>query len=188
MEILVNSTSTALWHDIIHDAEKSCAIALQEELESYLVFLLMRYINRPELIKQVFALEFLKGAQGTSAKQHLVLQDVGDKCLLFAGLYPKAAEKRLVRVSYFVNIGQAAYGAISRKHDDLYELLGKQFVPLMDVLQSIRHYSKEYPDLLPLEAYELWNDTGSQRALNVLKQYTEATPVTMDIKELPFFK
>jgi hypothetical protein len=182
MQILVNSTSTALWYDIIHDAETNCAVSLKEDLESYLVFLLMRYTNKPELMKQVIATEFMRGMNAKAAQRSVALQDVGDKCLLFAGLYPSLADKRLVRVSYFVNLGQSAYTAISRKSDDLYESLGKQFVNLMDILQSIRCYTHQYPDLLPLQAYELWNDTGSQRALNALRQYTQAMPLLLDTK------
>ena len=181
MNILTNSTSTALWHEIIHEAESTCRITLEEDIESYLVFLLMRYTNKPELLKQIIALEFLEGINAKPAKQRLTLQEVGDKCLLFAGLYPNMADKRLVKISYFVNLGQACYVRISQKNDDLYEGLGKQFVSLMDVLQSIR----QYPDLLPLQAYELWSDTGSHRALSILRQYTqsaEGIPVLIDPK------
>lgn len=174
MSILTSSTSTALWHQVIIEAEKSCEVALKEDLESYLVFLLMRYTNKPELIKQVIALEFLQGVNQPSGKRFLTLQDVGDKCLLLAGLYPFMAEKRLVKINYFVNLGQSAYVQISQKSNDLYESLGRQFVCLMDVLQSIRNYTKKYPDLLPLQAYELWHETGSRRALSVLEQYTSA--------------
>jgi hypothetical protein len=172
MNILTNSTPTALWHDIIHQAEASCAIALKEEIEAYLVFLLMRYTNKPELIKQIAALDFLTGLNAMPAQQRLTLQEVGDKCLLFAGLYPNIASKRLVKISYFVNLGQSAYVKISNETNDLYEILSKDFVSLMDILQSIRQYSNAYPDLLPLQAYELWNDTGSHRALSILRQYT----------------
>lgn len=142
----------------------------------------MRYTNKPEVIKKILALEFLQGVDLTPAKRTLALQEVGDKCLLFAGLYPNIAAKRLVRISYFVNMGQAAYVRISKKSNDLYELLSTQFVSLMDVLQSIRLYSKKYPDLLPIQAYELWNDTGSRRALSILRQYTcnqESIPVLL---------
>lgn len=172
MSIVTNVTTTALWHQVVHEAEESCSVTLNEELESYLVFLLMRYIDKPEFVKHVIASEFLQSLELDSIQQEVALREVGDKCLLFAGLYPSIAKKRLVRVSYFVNLGQAAYFRISRKSNDLYEGLSHQFVALMDILQSIRHYSKQYPDLLPLEAYELWNDTGSQRALAILKQYT----------------
>jgi len=185
MNILTNSTSTALWHEIIHEAEATCRITLKEDIESYLVFLLMRYMNKPEFLKQIIALEFLEGVNSKSAKQRLTLQEVGDKCLLFAGLYPKIADKKLVKISYFVNLGQACYVQISEKSNDLYEGLGRQFVSLMDVLQSIRQYTKHCPDLLPIQAYELWSDTGSHRALSILKQYTQHSqgiPVLIDLK------
>ena len=179
MTILTSTTSTALWYGIVHDAEESCAIALKEDIESYLVFLLMRYTNQPELAKQVIATEFLQATKFAAAKQELVMKGVGDKCLLFAGLYPNLAEKRMVKISYFVNVGQAAYTAISRKSNDLYELLSREFVQLMDVLQAIRQYTKHHPDLLPFQAYDLWNETGSQRALSVLRQFTQGIPIAI---------
>jgi len=189
MSIVTNVTPTALWHEIVHEAEQSCSVTLKEDIESYLVFLLMRYINKPEFVKQIIASEFLQSMELTPAKREVALQEVGDKCLLFAGLFPSIAESRLVRLSYFVKIGQAAYVRISKKSNDLYDHLGRQFVPLMDILQSIRQYTKKCPDLLPLQAYELWNDTGSQRALTMLKQYTsssQAVPVLMEVKDSLF--
>lgn len=175
MELLMHSTSTALWHDIIHHAEETCAINLNEELESYLVFLLIRYIDKPELIKQIIATQFLTAIQSGPAKREQTLRAVGDQCLLFTGLFPRMAEKRLLKLSYFVQMGQAAYIGLSMKQNDLYGALAEQFVSLMDILQSIRQYNN-CPDLLPLQAFEQWHDTGSQRALKVLKQYTDAIP------------
>ncbi len=184
MNILVNSTSVASWYEIIHEAEVSCATVLNEELEAYLVFLLMRYLTKPEIAKQVIAEEFMAGLQLTTSQRELVLRGVGDKCLLFSGLFPKMAESRLVKISYFVNIGQSAYGTLAKTHHDLYGSLAKEFVTLMDVLQSIRHHTSEFPDLLPLQAYDLWNETGSRRALSILKQYTHAMPVSTKTCEI----
>lgn len=186
MSIVTQVTSTALWHEIVHEAEQSCAILLKEEIESYLVFLLMRYIDKPEFVKQIVALDFLQGMDLTPARREGALRDVGDKCLLFAGLFPSIATTRLVRLSYFVKMGQTSYFRISRKSNDLYDHLSNQFVMMMDVLQSIRQYSAKCPDLLPLQAYELWNDTGSPRALAMLKQYTshpEAIPLGIKTKD-----
>lgn len=177
MNILVNSTSVISWYEIIHEAETKCAIVLSEEIESYLVFLLMRYLAKPEVVKRVMAKEFMAGLQLTSLPRELALQKVGDECLLFSGLFPKMAESRLVKISYFVNIGQSAYGTIAKTRYDLYGILAKQFVTLMDVLQSVRQSKPEFPDLLPIDAYDLWNETGSQRAMSILKQYTRAMPV-----------
>lgn len=180
MKLLVNSTPIALWHDIIHEAEAACTISLKEEVEAYLVFLLARYVNKPGFVKEIIAYEFMRGLKSGRSQQHSQMQDVGDKCLLFSGLFPHIADKKLVKISYFVNIGQAAYSTISKQSTDLYGMLAGQFVTLMDVLQSIRNYSDKITDLLPLEAYELWNDVSSQRALKVLQQHTGGTPMTID--------
>jgi hypothetical protein len=182
MKLLTSVTPMALWHEIIHDAEATCAITLKQELESYLVLLLMRHIQHPEIAKKIIATELLQAIQTTSTKRQLILQEVGDTCLIFSGLFPKMAEKRLVKISYFVNIGRSAYAHISRKNNDLYSLLAEQFVPLMDVLQSIRQYTQDIPDLLPFQAYDLWNETGSKRAFSALKQYTQGVPIRLSNK------
>lgn len=111
------------------------------------------------------------------------MQEVGDKCLLFSGLFPNITTKRHVKIGYFVNLGQAAYGVISKTKNDIYSALSEQFIPLMDVLQTIRRYSVEHPDLLPMQAYELWNETGSQRAFSILKQYSGASPIRLPDKD-----
>lgn len=170
-------TPTALWFDIIHEAETNCRTRLNEELEAYLVFLLSRYMTKPDVIKDIIASKFLDGLQLLPRAREKVMQEVGDECLIFSGLFPHIAAKRLVKVSYFIRLGQAAYDVISKKHNDVYHLLAREFVPLMDVLQSIRCYSRQSVDLMPLEAYELWNESGSQRAFKVLSQYSQGVPV-----------
>jgi hypothetical protein len=179
MRLLLGSTPTALWQGIIHEAEMQCTIKLREEIESYLVFLLMRYMDKPQLLHHIMATEFMGALQENRRKQQILFQEVGDKCLLFSGLFPQIAEKRFVKISYFVEMGQSAYFTLSKKSNDLYGMLSKQFVPLMDILQSIRS-SENFTDLMPLEAYELWNDTGSQRAFYRLKTYTQAIPKKID--------
>jgi hypothetical protein len=177
MKLLVGSTPIALWHDIIHEAEAACTVSLKEEVEAYLVYLLVRYVDKPEMVKQVIASEFMEGLKYSPHKRAQAMQDVGDKCLLFSGLFPQMAEKRLVKISYFVNIGQSAYETLSKTHTDVYGLLARQFVSLMDILQAIRRYSKEISDLLPMQAYDLWNEAGSQRAFQLLKERGQAIPV-----------
>jgi hypothetical protein len=177
--LLPHPDTLALWRKIIHEAEAVCSIALTDNLESHLAHLLFRYTNKPELAKQILALEFLNSVDLPPHQREVALQEVGDKCLLVSGLFPKLAEKRHVKIGYFVNLGRTAYSTVSRNGDDLYDALSRHFVPMMDTLQSIRQYSSEFPDLLPLDAYELWHETGSQRALKTLQIYTRATPVSM---------
>ena len=181
MKLLLQATPLALWYETIHEAQKASAIFLEEEVESYLVFLMMRYTARPDVIQQIIASTFLKGLEMRFKQRETHLQEVGDVCLLLSGLFPAVAQKRLVNISYFVNIGQSAYGSISQSTNDLYSLLAHQFVSLMDVLQSMRCYSEKHPDLLPLEAYELWSETGSKRAFSLIKEYTNFVPLERSV-------
>jgi hypothetical protein len=139
----------------------------------------MRFAGRPDLARRVMALEFLE-AQRHGVKQIDRLRDVGDQCLLFSGLFPQVAERRLVRVSYFVGIGRSAYDQLAvlldRKRDELYGRLADAFVAVMDVLQAMRGLAGE-PVLQPLAAAELWADTGSRRAYHEILANSDGLPV-----------
>lgn len=177
MNVLTHSNSLVLWEEVISDAEKECSVKLERALEAYLASLLHRYTDKPALVKAILATSFLEAMQQQSHQRQHSLQQVGDQCLLLTGLFPKIADKRHVKIRYFVDLGRAAYTAISTASaNDLYHSLAIKFVLLMDILQSIRHYN----DLLPLEAYEQWQELGSQRAFKILQSYTSGTPFKTD--------
>ena len=104
------------------------------------------------------ALKFLEGLKNPQNQRGLALQNVGDQCLLITGLFPALAEKRLVKIRYYVELGQSSYEVISRKNNDIFSLLSKQFVLLMDVLQSFRPCTAE---TLPTALYPIWDETGN---------------------------
>lgn len=173
MSVLANENIVTLWKEAIRSAEERCLISLEQRIETYLISLLNRYTNQPELVKQIFAITFLEGVKHQPQQRLTSLQVVGDQCLLFAGLFPQQANKRLVTIKYFVDLGRTSYATISAQTNDLFASLATQFVILMDVLQAINSQST----LLPLEAYEQWELVGSQRALKTLKSYTSGFPM-----------
>jgi hypothetical protein len=173
MDLITANSSPILWHDLIKQAEDKCAITLKSELESYLVSLLMRYTAHQGPISTIFATAFLESIKLQPHERQMALQQIGDQCLLFTGLFPKLAEKRHVKISYFVEIGRTAYSANSFQINDLFNSLSQQFVKLMDVLQPTRSSSDL---LLPIEAYEQWVNLGSKRALRILQTYTKVIP------------
>jgi hypothetical protein len=179
-QLILEPTSTAQWQALVSEAAASCECRLDETIESYLVFLLMRFTARPELANRVLALEYLQGVTASGTLQVEKLRDVGDQCLLYSGLYPRQAERRLVRVSYFVGLGRAAYGQLAERlrhaTADMYAGLAEAFVVMMDVLQAMRAFGTGSPTT-PLEALELWKDTRSERALKILQAATEAWPL-----------
>ena len=173
MPLMTRETSIALWQDVIVYAEGRCAVKLTPELEHYLIVLLSRYMDRPDIAQQVFATAFLDALHKQRQQRLITLQNVGDQCLLMAGLFPQVANKKRVNITYFVDLGRSAYANISNASHDLYWSLAYQFVAMMDVLQSIKKES----DLLPLDAYHQWDELGSKRAWQVLQQYTNGLPI-----------
>lgn len=170
------STSTTQWRDLVAEASRSCQISLHEDIESYLVFLLMRFTDSPEMASKVMALEFLHSINRYGTQKSQALRDVGDQCLLYSGLFPGRAQRRRVRVSYYVNIGKSAYLSLSEytrnSDNNLFAVLAKEFVTLMDILQTMREVNNQTVVLDPIQAEELWTDTGSTHALRTLKTYT----------------
>ncbi len=141
MKILTEATPLALWHEAVQEAQLDCQIALKEDVQAYLVYLLMRNTTNPKLAHEVMASRFLEGISRSRHQKGQILQTVGDHCLLITGLFPAMAEKRRVKVRYYVELGQTAYEVISRENNDIFSLLSQQFVILMDVLQSFRPYT-----------------------------------------------
>lgn len=176
-KVIWHNNSTAAWQELVCDAQARSKMQLNEELESYLVFMLMRFTEEVGVHNRPIALDFMETLHSAGELQKTQLREVGDKCLLFSGFFPGLAEKHLVKVSYFVDVGQSAYdvlaGLSKMPTGELFVQLAQRFVPLMDILQTIREMSTDTPLLKPLNAMELWQDTGSESALKTLQGCTD---------------
>ena len=82
MALMIRETSLIQWHEVVKMAEDRCSIMLNEDLEAYLISLLMRYSNKPEVAQQVFAKAYLEALQQHERQRSVSLQNVGDQCLL----------------------------------------------------------------------------------------------------------
>jgi hypothetical protein len=183
-KMVLHPTPTAQWQALVSEASVALGKpALSEELESYLVFLLMRFTDSPALSGSVMALEFLRSMELFKSARESSLRDVGDKCLLLAGFFPEMARRRRVKMSYYVDLGRSAYASLSSVHhqalSELFARLSHDFVLLVDVLHSMRALDGQKEDLDLIAAEELWRDTNSQHAWSVLKKrFPMRSPVT----------
>ena len=182
-ELLVHTSATEEWLSLVHEAETASEHHLDEEMQSYLVFLLMRFTEKPELAASIMAVEYLQSMQAMGRIGQEQLRNVGDKCLLYSGLFPQRAERRRVKISYFVDLGRSAYQQLSEQLEHnaavMYHRLAGTFVSLMDILQAMRALGAPDAQLDPLRAFELWQDTGSRAALKALEQSTQGTPLVI---------
>ncbi len=172
-KIVLEPTSQAQWHSLVTEAEEAARRPLTESLESYLVFTLMRFTTEARLAASVVGVEFLESLRRAGPRKASELRDVGDKCLLFSGLFPHLARRRLVRASYFVEVGRSAYHEAhintQAGEAELFRELAEDFVALTDVLNTIRTFDEHKPELDALAAFELWADTDSHHALGSVK-------------------
>ena len=164
--LILEPTSQSQWQALVHEAQSACDRHLDEALESYLVFLLMRFANRPQCSVRIMAEDYLNSQAFLGEQRAGMLREVGDHCLLFSGLFPQLAERRLVRISYFVNIGRASYRQLSDGLDrgwaTVYSHLSDAFIVLVDILHAMRGLGG-VAALTPLQAMDLWQETGSRR-------------------------
>jgi len=141
-ELMHEPTQAALWQRLIIDAQQRARHSLDETLESYLVFVLMRHGGDVTLGHRVLAPEYLKNLAKLAAARRDGLRDVGDHCLLIAGLFPERARRRRVPLSYFIDLGSGAYRdlaqALRAGIAELYAQLAESFEDLARVLAAAR--------------------------------------------------
>ncbi len=140
--IILHPTDLSQWHAFVNEAEASTQLILNENTESYLVFLLMRFAQKSQLMDSILAMDFLHGQHTSAKKQVDFLRDVGDKSLLFCGLFPGIAKRRNVSLAYYKNMGQSAYLTLSELQEpelsSLYLELSLQFERMQLILQAMR--------------------------------------------------
>ena len=171
-QLVLHPTSEAQWQALVSEAALAADCKLDQDMESYLVFLLMRFTTRPEMAERVMALDYLESLNTSGSQRFEQLRDVGDQCLLYSGLFPAHAARKHVSVDYYVGMGRTAYHQLSEvlQHSiaALYQQIAFGFVHLMDVLHAMRAMDAEHR-LEPVLAYDLWEKTGSRFAERVVR-------------------
>ena len=163
------TTPLQTWLEVIKQAQLACHIGLDDQLESYLVFMLMRYTERPQMAESILGLELLEAAY--QPHSHEAFRDVGDKCLLFSGLFPQRARSKQVSVEYVVSIGKTAYARLAdhdKTDDSLFRHLSDNFICLRDVLHALRQDTPQQLEDDLLMAFQLWEQNKSNYAQKVI--------------------
>lgn len=139
---LRTGSQEALWQSLVAESEQHTGIRLDEELEAYLVFVLMRHARDATLLARVMALELFRACGELGRRRLEELRDVGDRCLLLSGWYPAQALRRRVARDYFVRLGRSAYLAAaenaSAAYGELFSRLAVGFARLVRVLAGVR--------------------------------------------------
>lgn len=130
-----------LWVDLVRDGEDRVRTRLPELIESYLVFMLQRHQGDAVLGGRVLALDWLDGQERVGRERADALGNVGDRCLLIAGLFPRLAERRNVQPHYYAAMGRAAYAEVAAAtragYAELFAELARAFDAMRRVLNGV---------------------------------------------------
>lgn len=151
---LREGSQLALWQELVIDGEQQVGTRLAEPVESYLVFVLMRHLRDGALAGRILALEWLQAMDQVGRLRADALRDVGDRCLLVAGMYPGLAERRRVTPAYFAELGRGAYLGVAEAarngYADLFAQLADAFRQMVQVLAAMVGNGTILPEPVPV--------------------------------------
>jgi hypothetical protein len=160
--LILHPTDISQWYALVNEAQSVARQALNENTESYLVFLLQRFTQTTQLFESVVALDFFEAMHVTGKQQIEFLREVGDKSLLLCGLFPGVATKRHVPLDYFIGMGRSAYLSVSelgeKNSSELYHELSEQFSVLQSVLHAMRSELQPCTTLVEVDGAPLSSD------------------------------
>lgn len=169
---------TAPWRVLLTKAQFVARVELHALIEEYLVGVLFRASIAPESMNET--IDAAENGHFEQTEDADSLRSIGDHCLVYAGLYPEHAIERDVPLSYFVKVGEAAYREFGKLTDDpMFTLLADCLVDTVGVLHTLRDVEDDELCLDPMNAFQLWQDTGSSHAWMTLRQLTDSLPIAV---------
>ena len=173
--LAIQTADCAVWHALMSKSQLVSKIQLPYAVEAYISDLVVRAMHARRFEANSSIENLLFGAE------HGDLQQIGDECLVLAGLMPEHVIQEEIPVSYFVNVAFRAYSQLA---DDLgaaiYAELATNLIDCVDVLHTLRELEVGGSCIDPLNAYELWEETGSRHARECLARLTDAMPLSTD--------
>jgi hypothetical protein len=151
IELFRQGAPAELWQGLVREAGARAGCTLDEACESYLVMVLLRHQREPRFFERAQALDWLQAQQLPARQRADALRDVGDRCLLVAGLYPGLAERRRVTVDYFADLGRSAYLGVAEAsraaYATLYAHLAEAYRDLVRILDAMGGRRRSAPSM-----------------------------------------
>ena len=134
---ILQGEATGMWRDLVLEGEARSATTLEEDVEAYLVFVLMRHLGDASLLRRTMALELLDALEARGRTRLDELRDVGDRCLLISGMFPRLAVRRRVGARYFAELGRGAYAHVADAAHLAYAELFARLADAFDAMVAV---------------------------------------------------
>jgi hypothetical protein len=169
--------------EAVTDALKSRKISHSPLANEYLVKLLTHYIFADNLFdettdggkktRSTLAELYLKAMNSETNVRYDLLKKLGDTSLYITGFFSESLNRKVVDVSYYVNMGESAFHSLANTvneeaYSNLYKDFSKHFVKYMEALNYISKQTNLQKDSNLLKLYENYQKTGSELMREVL--------------------
>ncbi len=169
----------------------------KEESVEYIVDLLLRYMESKHFfveredgkLDNNFLVELYgEYIHGDIHKKKVVLQRLGDVCLLISGFFAESLQRKVFDIGYYFGMGGTAYKTLADLQRapgprEMYSELSYHFKPFSNVLNEMSERSGINSNSDILRLYERWISTGSERLKNVLQEHGISAPIIFDPKQ-----
>lgn len=183
LSITLESNLVEFFKDLVTSALRNQKLDTDEMVEFYLVQLLARYHEKPDITpvnpqtgsEEPFAITYLRGLNTSKREGFDVLKNLGDRSLYLSGFFSEHFQSSSVGLDYYISLGGHAYqrvselvGHLNPQVKEMFLELGKNFPRFVDILSEISSDTAAKPDTNLLRLYEKWVATGDQRAAEIL--------------------
>jgi len=119
--------------------------------------------------------------------QKVILQKMGDFCMMVSGFFADSLNRKLIDVDYYAGMGGAAYWQLAQGKKALgtgmFQELSVKFKPFSNALGEMSERSGLQNNSDLLRVYEKWIYTGSGRLKELLAEKGIVQPIETDLKK-----
>ena len=173
-EALVRSeTPSEYFRELVESAIQHQHLAARELTAFYLVNLLTGFVHiaRVDNEEQPLGIRLARALQDAGIRQRDGLKQVGDLSLFISGFFADSLNRRLVDIDYYIQLGECAYGSLSRQDatfGEVFSELSEKFPAFVDVLGEVSEQSALTSNSDVLRLYERWVRTKSRHSGDLL--------------------
>jgi hypothetical protein len=130
---------------------------------------------------------YIQYLQAKSEEQKIILQRLGDICLMISGYFAESVRRKVVDLGFYFGMGGSAYRSLStlveeNEPRETFDELSVKFESFSNVLGEMSERSGIQSNKDVLRLYERWITTGSDRLKNILTEKGIATPFKTNLK------
>ncbi len=165
------------FHGMILDAEENQHARLSTPIIHYVTEVLVAFHETARLFAQqgvripVLADMLSDALEADFYRRVVLLRQMGDTSLMVSGYFPEALSRRAIDLTYYRQMGELAYSQLGSLTQDnsVFEGLSEQFFTLSQLISEVSESTLKR-DQSVLKLLDLYSKTGSDRALDKLKQ------------------